>query len=126
MSAFGLAASVALGAFGAHGLRGAFVEGGEELYRRGVYYLAVAFIGTGLLACWAGSLVPPRSAVRSAALLTAGGLVFAFTLAGLSLGGPGWLGAVTPFGGAAMIAGFLLVGASARAGWRAREDGPPA
>ena len=35
-------------------------------------------------------------------------LVFAGTVGALALGGPRWLGAVTPLGGSLMIFGFLL------------------
>ncbi|MBZ0103669.1 MAG: DUF423 domain-containing protein, partial [Thermoanaerobaculia bacterium] len=38
----------------------------------------------------------------------AGGTLFALTLFGLALGAPRSLGAVTPLGGAAMIAGLVL------------------
>ena len=40
---------------------------------------------------------------------TAGALIFASTLVALALGGPRWLGAVTPIGGALMIAGWLVL-----------------
>ena len=46
-----------------------------------------------------------------------GGAVFAGTLYLMALGGPRWLGAVTPLGGAALIAGWLCLAAGA---WRAR------
>ncbi len=42
------------------------------------------------------------------ALLLAGGVVFASTLGGLALGAPAILGAITPLGGIAMMAGFTL------------------
>ena len=41
--------------------------------------------------------------------------MFAGTVGALALGGPRWLGAVTPLGGALMIAGFLLFAFTA---WR--------
>ena len=47
------------------------------------------------------------------AMLLAGAVVFSSTVALLALDGPRWLGAVTPLGGAAMIAGLALFGARA-------------
>jgi uncharacterized membrane protein YgdD (TMEM256/DUF423 family) len=44
----------------------------------------------------------------SAALLLAGAAVFSGTVFALALGGPRWLGAVTPIGGLLMIVAFLL------------------
>jgi uncharacterized membrane protein YgdD (TMEM256/DUF423 family) len=60
---------------------------------------------------------PVRGQGVAAVLILAGGLLFSATLAALALGGPRWLGAVTPLGGLAMILGFVLFGATA---WRLR------
>jgi len=43
-------------------------------------------------------------------LLAAGAIVFSPSLYAMALGAPRWLGAVTPLGGLAMIAGWLLLG----------------
>ena len=51
-------------------------------------------------------------------LFAAGTVIFSGSLYALSLGGPRWLGAVTPIGGLAFIAGWLSLAAAA---WRARE-----
>ena len=40
--------------------------------------------------------------------LLIGSLIFSGTVFGLALGGPRWLGAVTPIGGTLLIVGFLL------------------
>lgn len=42
-----------------------------------------------------------------------GVLLFSGSLYGLSLGGPGWLGPVTPLGGLTFIAGWLALAATA-------------
>ena len=42
--------------------------------------------------------------------LALGTLVFSGTVASLALGGPRWLGAITPLGGLLMIAGLALFG----------------
>ncbi|MFW6175468.1 MAG: DUF423 domain-containing protein, partial [Acidobacteriota bacterium] len=49
-----------------------------------------------------------RALPWAAAVLLAGALLFAGTVFALALGGPRWLGAVTPLGGTLMILGFLL------------------
>jgi len=109
------AVAVAAGAFGAHGLAGRLEAHDLALWETGARYLTYAALA-GLamsLASWRGG------AVGTAAVL-AGGAWFAATLFGLALGGPRWLGALTPIGGAAMILGFLAFAASA---WRGAGGG---
>jgi uncharacterized membrane protein YgdD (TMEM256/DUF423 family) len=45
-----------------------------------------------------------------ATLLVLGALFFSGSLYVMGLGGPRWLGAVTPVGGLCLIAGFLWIG----------------
>ena len=49
-------------------------------------------------------------------LWAAGTVLFSGSLYALALGGPRWLGPVTPLGGAALIAGWVLAAAAAFAG----------
>ncbi len=58
-----------------------------------------------------GALVAVKllRAPLAAALLLGGSLLFAGTLYAMAFGAPHWLGAVTPLGGAGMIAGWLLL-----------------
>jgi len=44
-----------------------------------------------------------------AAMLASGTVIFAGTLYAMALGGPRWLGAVTPVGGSLMILGWLVL-----------------
>ncbi len=104
---FGLT-GVVLGAFGAHGLRERLGPGMLEVYRTGVLYhlihaLALLAVGFG-----AGRLRFPRTI---ATLFSVGIVIFSGSLYTLALTGVHWLGAITPLGGAAFIAGwaFLLV-----------------
>ena len=61
------------------------------------------------------ALVALRLEARGPAwLFVAGGAIFAVTLYAMALGAPRWLGAVTPIGGALMIAGWLWLGWSLR------------
>jgi uncharacterized membrane protein YgdD (TMEM256/DUF423 family) len=103
-----LAAAVAAGAFGAHGLRGRLDPRGLELWETAVRYLVISgfgLLGTGL----ATRLEPGRPWSLPAVALLAGGLVFAGTVGAIALGAPRWLGAVTPVGGLLMIAGFVAL-----------------
>jgi uncharacterized membrane protein YgdD (TMEM256/DUF423 family) len=95
LAALSGAMAVAAGAFGAHGAQGHAVE---WLKTGGQYQLIHAVAA--LVALQLGARTP-------AALFVGGGLVFAATLYLMALGLPRWLGAITPLGGAAMIAGWL-------------------
>jgi len=100
------AAAVAAGAFGAHGLRERLDPRALEIWETAARYLMYA--GLALLALAAARRLEPASAWS----LLAGAVVFCGTLFGLALGGPRWLGAITPVGGLLMIAGFVLIALS--------------
>lgn len=103
--------AVATGAFAAHGLRGAVGPDLLSTFETAARYQM--FHGLGLLGlAWAISEWPRRRLFPAAVLLMAGTVVFSGSLYLLVLTGAGWLGAVTPFGGVALIAGWLL------AAWR--------
>lgn len=111
-----LALGVILGAFGAHGLK---TRLGPELlavWQTGVLYHLIHGLGVLML----GALVaarPDLSGLRPAAVLLAlGVLLFSGSLYTLALGGPRWLGPITPLGGTLFIAGWLTLAWSA---WRA-------
>lgn len=103
LAALSGALAVAAGAFGAHGASG---QAAEWLRTGGQYQLIHAV----------AALVAVRMEARVSAWLFVGGAaVFAGTLYLMALGLPRWLGAVTPLGGAALIAGWLwLAWCSAR------------
>lgn len=110
------ATGVAVGAFGAHALRGALEAAGtRETWETAVRYQlvhAAALLG---LAGWLRSSGGPegRCAAWAARLWIAGTALFSGSLYVLALGGPRWLGPVTPLGGAALIAGWVLAAAAA-------------
>lgn len=109
------ALGVAAGAFGAHGLAGQVPAERLATFETGArYHLvhALALVLVGILAeRWAAS-----RALRAAGwLLVAGVLIFSGSLYLLVLTDTPWLGAVTPLGGVAFIAGWLaLAWAAAR------------
>ena len=98
------ALSVVLGAFGAHALEARLAPEDLALWETAVHYQAlhaVALILFGLFA--------ERHTCRAiaSACFIAGAAVFSGTLYGIALGGPKWLGAITPIGGTLLIAGWL-------------------
>lgn len=109
LSAATFAASIGLGAMGAHLLQDKFASGGEDLWRTGSLYLALTSLAIGVLASVPSELVGDRLAKRAGTVAWCGSVLFAVTLYGLALGGPRWLGAVTPLGGATMIGSWLAV-----------------
>lgn len=113
LGALECAIAVALGAFGAHALASRLDARSLDLWLTAARYLMYAGLGTLAAAALAPRLATPGPAAIAAALLIAGGALFAGTVAALALGGPRWLGAITPLGGTAMILGFLALAWSA-------------
>lgn len=111
IGAFALALAVTTGAFGAHAL-----DGRLDAYSKGVYETAVRYHfyhAFGLLIVSflprIGALSVPRAG-WVCGLMLAGIVLFSGSLYALALTGQRMLGAVTPFGGVAFIAGWLLLG----------------
>jgi uncharacterized membrane protein YgdD (TMEM256/DUF423 family) len=98
--------AVALGAFGAHGLRGRLSPAMLEVYRTGALYHLVHAVAALAVALAADKLRRGRLILT---LLTAGIVVFAGSLYALAITGIGALGAVTPLGGLLLLAAWVLV-----------------
>lgn len=111
---------VALGAFGAHGLRARFdVNGLGAVWETAVLYHLVH--GAALL-----TLATLRPVPRGPwALLAAGVLVFSGSLYLLAFTGARWLGAITPIGGVCFLAGWAWL-ALAKGGRTTQEKEDPA
>jgi len=103
--AFGFSA-VALGAFGAHGLRDRLAPPMLEIYRTGVLYHLVHALVVLAVALAADRLRRPRLA---GGLFCAGIAIFSGTLYLLAITGRTWLGAVTPVGGVLLLAGWAAL-----------------
>ncbi len=102
--------AVVFGAFGAHALRGVLDEGALGIWHTAVEYQfwhALALFGVGVLARDA-----PTRTLRCAVFAFVIGIVaFSASLYALALGAPHIVGAITPFGGVALILGWLSLGA---------------
>ena len=108
--------TVALGAFGAHGLKSRLPADLMAIYQTAVQYHSMHALGLlliGIIAHWLG-----QSALINWAgwLLLTGIVLFSGSLYAMSFTGIRMLGAITPFGGVAFLAGWLLL---ALAAWKA-------
>jgi uncharacterized membrane protein YgdD (TMEM256/DUF423 family) len=107
--------AVALGAFAAHGLRSrltpdllaSFETGARYQMYHALALLAVAWA----VMHWTRSVFPSYAGW----LFVAGTILFSFSLYLLALTGVRWLGAITPLGGVAFVAGWVSL---ALAAWR--------
>ena len=110
---FGLGAlsafiAVALGAFAAHGLKARLDPLMLNTFEIGVRYQM--YHALGLLAVgWACTKWPGAWTNASGWLFVAGTVVFSGSLYLLALTGVRWLGAITPLGGVAFLAGWLCL-----------------
>lgn len=109
------AIGVIAGAFGAHALKATLAERNTvSTWNTAVLYQlihAVALLSTATRPC-SGS-TPRRIIVLGAGAWIAGITLFSGSLYWLALGGPRWLGPITPLGGLLFIAGWVAVGISA-------------
>jgi len=105
------ALGVGMGAFGAHGLRGTIGEAQLGWWETATRYLLVGALGMGLF-----GLFQDKHGKSAAPgwLLLVGSALFAGSLYALALGAPRVVGAITPFGGLGLIAGFLSFAWTAR------------
>jgi uncharacterized membrane protein YgdD (TMEM256/DUF423 family) len=108
------AAGVALGAFGAHGLRARISEDSLGVWQTAVNYHLVHALGLLAVALWlryAAALHTPLQAPLTLAgwSFVVGVLLFSGSLYLLALGGPRVLGPITPLGGVAFIVGWLAL-----------------
>lgn len=98
--------AVALGAFGAHGLKNNLAPDMLAVFETGVRYQmyhALALIAVG----WAHARWPGKAVTWSGWLFVSGAVLFSGSLYALGLTGERWFGAITPVGGVALLAGWL-------------------
>jgi len=99
-----VALAVAAGAFGAHALKARLSADHLTVFETGARYHMYGALGVLVLAL---ALERGLGDVRAGWLLVVGTAIFAGTLYALALSGLKVLGAITPIGGAAMIAAWL-------------------
>lgn len=107
ISALNLALAVMLGAFGAHGLKARATEAQLGWWQTATDYFFYHALGLLILALLA-KVIPTLPIQWSFWLIQVGILLFSGSLYIMALGLPP-IGAITPIGGALMIAGWLIL-----------------
>jgi uncharacterized membrane protein YgdD (TMEM256/DUF423 family) len=119
---------VAMGAFGAHGLKERLAETGQaaNFQTAATYqmYHAIALLAVGSVALARGTSTGSTTVAGWSFLI--GVIIFSGSLYILSLTGLRWLGAITPIGGLAMLVGWaaLVVATFATTGTGATFEAP--
>jgi len=100
--------AVALGAFGAHSLRSKLTPDMLNIFEVGVRYQM--YHGFGLMAvAWAMTRWPDANLNGAGWSFIVGIIIFSGSLYLLSTTGIRWLGAITPIGGLAFLAGWAIL-----------------
>ena len=108
--------AVALGAFGAHGLKRIATPEQLAWFNTASEYQmshALAILLCGLVAIHINS----RYITIAGYLFLAGIVIFSGSLYAMALGAPRWLGAVTPIGGTAFLLAWAILAWSALRSW---------
>lgn len=100
---------VALGAFGAHGLRSRVAPEMLAVFETGVRYQMYHALALLIVGVVASRVAIPPTVMAAGWLFVVGTLLFSGSLYLLALTGTRWWGAVTPIGGVAFLAGWLLL-----------------
>ncbi len=103
-----MGSGVVLGAWGAHGLESFLGHSNTSSWETGVLYQLVHGLALLLVGILLGQQYSQQLRWVSG-LIAAGVLLFSGSLYLLTLGGPGWLGPITPLGGVCLISGWLLM-----------------
>jgi uncharacterized membrane protein YgdD (TMEM256/DUF423 family) len=104
--------AVAFGAFGAHGLRGRLAPDMLAVFETGVRYHMYHALALLLVAALAPRL-PGKAIVSAGWLFVAGIVLFSGSLYVLAVTGVTALGAITPIGGVAFLAGWVALAIAA-------------
>jgi len=104
---------VAAGAFGAHGLKSRVDANMLEIWKTGAHYQQLHAAVLLAVAIWAlhvgqhGQSTPLHSVAMT--LLVVGMTIFSGTLYAMTLGGPRFLGAITPLGGLCLLGAWATI-----------------
>lgn len=99
---------VMLGAFGAHGLKTKLTAEMLAVYQTGVHYHLFHALGLLAVGIVAAQIADSVWLKWSGWLMLLGIILFSGSLYVLSVSGLRWLGMVTPFGGVAFIAAWIV------------------
>ena len=105
--------SVVAGAFGAHAIRARLAPDLLAVFETAARYQMYHALGL-IAVSWAVTRWPGVLAHMAGWLFVAGTLLFSGSLYLLALSGARWLGAVTPLGGIAFLAGWACLALAAR------------
>ena len=115
VGAVSAAVGVALGAFGAHGLKSRVSAEMLAVFETGVRYQmyhALALLAVG----WTATRWPGSAVSVSGWLFLSGIVLFSGSLYLMTFTGARWLGAITPIGGLAFILGWSMLAVAALKG----------
>lgn len=100
--------AVALGAFGAHALKGQLSEYSLDVYKTAVLYHMIHGLGLFVIA-WLSTYFADPKVQLAGYFLLAGIILFSGSLYLLSTLGWKWLGPITPIGGLSFIIGWGML-----------------
>lgn len=100
--------AVALGAFGAHALRGKLGPHTMDIYKTAVLYHFVHGLGL-FVVSWLNQQAADPKISWAGTCFVVGIVLFSGSLYLLTVTGQKWLGAITPLGGLSFLAGWLLL-----------------
>ena len=100
--------AVALGAFGAHALRGKISDYSLEVFKTAVLYHFIHALGLFVVA-WLMNIHADPKLHWAGIFLLIGIILFSGSLYLLSVTGIKWLGAITPLGGLSFLTGWLFL-----------------
>lgn len=109
IASFMMALSIALGAFGAHGLKSIVTDSMLKIYNTGIQYQFYNTLGLFFLAFLINFKPQSKKLRISAWLIILGMLIFSCSLYALVLLNLPILGAITPIGGTLLIVAWLMV-----------------
>lgn len=103
-----MALVIAIGAFGAHGIKSIVTDSMLKIYNTGVEYHFYNTLGLFVVAFLINFYPNSKKLVRSAWLIFIGMSIFSFSLYALVLFSIPVLGAITPIGGSLLIIAWLM------------------
>lgn len=109
LAAFFGATAVMTGAFGAHGLKALVTPERLDVWSTAAHYQLTHAILLAVVAILLNRCGQSKALLWSAIFLTVGITIFSGSLYLLVLTDTGWLGAITPLGGTALIAAWFML-----------------